>query len=365
MVSKKQKNQIVIAGKAGSSVELLRDLRSLIEQAREHVAQQFNTELVFLYWKIGERILKDILQEERAEYGKQVLETLAGQLTVEYGRGFSRSNLADMVRFAETFRDQKILQTLSGKLGWSHFRLLIYLDEPLKRDFYAEMCRLERWSVRTLQKKIGGMLFERTALSKKPEKLVEHELAALRDKDQLTPDLVFRDPYLLDFLGLNEAFSEKDMEAAILREMEQFLLELGSDFSFVARQKRITVDDEDFYIDLLFYHRGLRRLVVIELKLDKFSPGDKGQLELYLRWLDKYERREGEESPIGLILCADKSTERIELLSLDTGDIRVAAYITEVLPKPVLAAKLHDAIRHARERLASQPQPRQIEATEQ
>lgn len=360
MAGKKQKNSLTKTTGRAETVhagDLLRDLRALIEQTRERVAQQVNSELVLLYWNIGQRIRQDVLRDERAEYGKQVVETLARQLTSEYGKGFSRSNLADMVRFAETFPDIKIVQTLSGKLGWSHLRLVIYLDDALKRDFYAEMCRLERWSVRTLQKKIGSMLFERTALSKKPQVLVEQEIAALRESDQLTPDLVFRDPYLLDFLGLHDSFSEKDLEAAILREMEQFLLELGSDFSFIARQKRITVDHEDFYIDLLFYHRGLRRLVVIELKLDKFSPSDKGQMELYLRWLDKYERRDGEDSPIGLILCAGKLTEQIELLSLDSGDIRVAAYITKALPQKVLAAKLHDAIRHARERLASRSQP--------
>lgn len=338
---------------AAKNAKLLKDLCLLIDESRQRIAYQCNAELVLLYWNIGERILNDVLFKQRAEYGKQVIETLSSQLTVEYGRGFSLSNLWDMVKFAEIFADKKILQTLSGELGWSHFRLLISLDEPVKRDFYAEMCRMERWSVRTLQNKIGGMLFERTALSKLPAKLAEQELAAMRESDQLSPDLVFRDPYLLDFLGLRDTYSEKDLELAILREMESFLLELGSDFSFIARQKRITVDGEDFYLDLLFYHRGLRRLVVIELKLDTFSPSDKGQMELYLRWLDKYERKEGEETPIGLILCAGKSRERVELLALDKGDIRVASYITETLPKDVLSARLNEALKHARERLRS------------
>lgn len=337
-----------------SSTVLLLDLKELIERTRGRVAHQINAELVILNWNIGNRIKTEILNQERAEYGQQIVKSIADELTSLYGRGFSRANLFHMVRFAETFPNKEIVYSLSRQLGWTHFRQIIYLKDELRREFYSEMCCLERWSVRTLQKKIGGMLFERTALSKKTDALVKQELAALREEHRLTPDLIFRDPYLLDFLGLKDAFSEKDLEEAILREMELFLLELGSDFSFIARQKRITVDNEDFYIDLLFFHRELRRLVVIELKLDKFSPSDKGQVELYLRWLDKYERKVGEESPVGLILCAGKSTEQIELLSLDRSDIRVAEYITDEIPKSLLADKLNDAIKHARERLASQ-----------
>ncbi len=169
----------------------------------------------------------------------------------------------------------------------------------------------------------------------------------------MTPDLVFRDPYFLDFLCLSDSFSERDLEAAILRELERFLLELGTDFTFVARQKRITIDSEDYYLDLLFYHRCMRRLVAIELKLGKFQAADKGQMELYLRWLDKYERREGEESSPGLILCAEKTAEHVELLQLETSGIRVAEYLTELPPRPLLEAKLHEAIRLAREQIAA------------
>jgi predicted nuclease of restriction endonuclease-like (RecB) superfamily len=225
------------------------------------------------------------------------------------------------------------------------------LDDQLKRDFYAEMCRIERWSVRTLRDKIQGMLYERTGISQKPEDLARQEMAALREADRMTPDLVFRDPYLLNFLGLADTYSEKDLEAAILRELEQFLLELGTDFSFVARQKRITVDGEDYYLDLLFYHRRLRRLVAAELKLGRFKAADKGQMELYLNWLDQHDRRPGEESPLGLILCAGKSSEHVKLLQLERSGIRVAEYLTELPPREVLERKLHDAIRAARERL--------------
>jgi predicted nuclease of restriction endonuclease-like (RecB) superfamily len=204
-----------------------------------------------------------------------------------------------------------------------------------------------------LDKKIGSMLFERTALSRKPAKLAALELKQLRDEDRLSPDLVFRDPYLLDFLGLKDIYVEKDLEAAILREMEGFILELGAGFAFLERQKRITLDGEDFYLDLLFYHRHLRRLVAIDLKLEEFKPGDKGQMELYLRWLDREERKEGEEKPIGLILCAGQKRETVELLDLESSGIRVASYWTEALPKKQMEKKLHEAVRLARERLAA------------
>jgi predicted nuclease of restriction endonuclease-like (RecB) superfamily len=258
------------------SDSLFQDLRFLIIEARHDVARSVNSALVMLYWRVGQRIRKDILREERADYGEKIVSTLSTQLVNEFGTGFAEKNLRRMVQFAEAFPEEQIVVTLSRQLGWSHFVAVIPLDDDLKRDFYAEMCRIERWSVRTLRQKISGMLFERTALSKKPEELAKQELIKLREEDKLTPDLVFRDPYFLDFLGLKDTYSEKDLETAILRELEAFILELGVGFSFVARQKRITVDDEDYYLDLLFYHRKLRRLVAIDLKLGKFQAADKG-----------------------------------------------------------------------------------------
>jgi len=341
-----------------ASPPLLEDLRRLIEETRQGVAATVNAAISVLYWNVGRRIREDILQEKRAEYGRQILPTLSAKLTVEYGRGWNERNLAYMVRFAETFPDETILHTLCAKLSWSHFRLLVGIDDQLKRDFYAEMCRIEGWSTRTLEKKIGSMLFERTALSRKPEKLIEQELRLLRETDNLTPELVFRDPYLLDFLGLKDTFAEKDVEAAILREMEAFILELGVGFAFLERQKRITLDGDDFYLDLLFFHRRLRRLVAIELKLGEFKPAFKGQMELYLRWLDKYERREGEDTPLGMILCAGKKQEQIELLELGRSGIHVAEYVTDSLPKEVLQEKLHKAIVIARKRLENQVEER-------
>lgn len=331
---------------------LLGDIRSLIESAREQTARAVNAALVGLYWSIGRRIRVDVLHEKRAEYGQEIVSALARQLTLEYGRGFGRRSLFRMIQFAESFPDDRIVSALSTQLGWSHFIELISIDDPLKRDFYAELCRAERWSTRTLRHKIGHLLYERTALSKQPDEVIVRDIAALRDEDRMTPDLVFRDPYFLDFLGLTQPYAEKDVEQAILRELEAFILELGRDFAFVARQQRITVDHEDYYLDLLFYHRRVRRLVAIDLKIGRFQAADKGQMELYLRWLEKYETRPGEEPPLGLILCAGKSDQHVELLQLDKSGIRVAQYLTELPSRQLLERKLQDAVRLARERLA-------------
>lgn len=330
---------------------LLPELRQLIQTARHTVAVAVNTALTTLYWQIGERIRREILREKRAAYGEEIVHALSAQLSEEFGRGFGRRNLFRMIRFTEVFPDPKIVSALMTQLGWTHFLQIIPMDDPLKRDFYAEMCRIEGWSTRMLQQKISGMLYERTALSKKPSKLIAQELKALRAEDKLTPDLVFKDPYVLDFLGLHDTYSENDLEAALLREIERFLLELGVGFAFVARQKRIVVDGEDFYLDLLFYHRRLRRLVLVELKLGAFKAADFGQTSLYLRWLDRHERQPGEDAPMGLILCADKSSERIELLELEQSGIRVAQYLTELPPREVLQQRLHEAVAQARARL--------------
>ena len=332
---------------------LLADVRSLIEASRRQVARVVNSTMVLTYWRIGARIATEIIADERGEYGKRVMERLAAELAAEYGSGFSKRNLFQMVRVARVFPDPHIVQTLSAQLGWSHFIALATLEDALQREFYAQMCTLERWSVRTLQQKMQGMLFERTAISRKPEALAVMELETLRDEDRMSTDLVFRDEYFLHFLGLREAHSERDLEEAILREMEGFIAELGSGFTFVARQKRMTVDGIDYRLDLLFFHRRLRRLIAIDLKLGRFQAGDKGQMELYLRWLQKYEQCEGEEPPLGLILCAGKSEEHVELLELERSGIRVAEYTTELPARELLEARLRGAVEAARERIDS------------
>ena len=255
-------------GKIMKKGVLLHDIRRMIEETRSSVATMVNAGLTMLYWQIGKRINEEILKGGRAEYGEEIVSTLSRQLEIEFGRGFGKRNLFRMIRFAEVFPDPKIVSALLTQLSWTHFLQVIPFDDPLKRDFYAEMCRIERWSTRTLVQKIGGMLFERTALSKKPERLIRTELSKLRDEDRLTPELVFRDPYFLDFLGLKGAYQEKDLEAA----------------------------------------------------------------------------------PVGLILCAGKKHETVELLELEKSGIRVAEYLTELPPRKVLEEKLHKAVEHARHR---------------
>ena len=338
------------SGELGVST-LVRDLGSMIEAARKQVANAANAALTALYWQMGHRVRTEVLDGRRAEYGVQIVAAVGRQLEVRYGRGFGEKNLRRMVQFATVFPDPEIVATLSRQLGWSHFIDLIPIKDSLKREFYAEMCRIERWSVRALRQKIDSMLFERTALSKKPEALVRKELSALREKGELTPALVFRDPYMLDFLELADTYSEKDLESAILREIERFLLELGAGFAFVERQKRITLDGDDYYLDLLFFHRRMQRLVAIELKIGDFKPADAGQMELYLRWLDRHERQPSEQSPLGIILCAGKKRETVEYLDLDTRGIHVAEYLTELPPREVLEDRLHRAIEAARNRL--------------
>ncbi|MGJ8656081.1 MAG: PDDEXK nuclease domain-containing protein [Akkermansiaceae bacterium] len=334
-----------------SDAGITADVRSMIEQTREGVARTVNTGITLLYWRIGKRIQTEVLNNERAEYGKEIVSTLSAQLSKEFGKGFNYSSLTRMMSFAENFSESSIVATLSQQLAWSHFKEIIPFKDPLQRDFYAEMCRLEKWSVRTLRTKISSMLYERTAISKKPEELAKEELTALREEDKLTPDLIFRDPYILDFIGLKDRYLEKDLEDAILRELETFLLELGTGFAFLGRQTRIQIDSDDFYIDLLFYHRGLKRLIAIDLKLGDFKAEYKGQMELYLRYLAKHEQQPDEQSPLGIILCAGKKQEQIELLELDQSGIHVAEYLTALPPRELLQQKLHTAIEISKARL--------------
>jgi predicted nuclease of restriction endonuclease-like (RecB) superfamily len=317
------------------------------------VAITVNAELTLLYWHVGQRIQGELLKGQRAEYGKRVVVDLAQQLTADFGKGWSEQQLRHCMRLADVFADSNILSTVQRELSWSHLKTLIYMEDPIKRDFYTELCKLERWSVRQLQERINSMLFERTAISKKPEATIRQDISLLREQGQLSPDLTFRDPYVLNFLGLSDSYSEKDLESAILAELQRFIIEMGSDFAFMARQKRITIDQRDYYIDLLFYHRRLRRLVVIDLKIGEFEAAYKGQMELYLRYLEKNEQMDGEDTPIGLILCTGKNQEHVELLQLPQSNIRVADYLTQLPPREILRAKLHQSIELARSKLQS------------
>ena len=336
---------------------LLADVRQLIDSARTRVALAVNAELTLLYWQVGRRVRSEVLLGERAVYGEAVVKELSARLTADYGKGWSEKQLRHCLRLAETFPDDAILSALRRELSWTHIKALIYIDDALKRDFYIELCRLEHWSSRQLQERMNSMLYERSAISRKPEEAIRQELAVLSQSQELTPDVLLKDPYVLDFLGLNDRYLEKDLEDAILRDMEQFLLELGAGFSFVARQKRLQIDRDDFYIDLLFYNRKLRRLVAIELKLGEFKAEYKGQMELYLRWLAKYEQEPQEQPPIGIILCAGKKQEQIELLELGKSGIHVAEYLTVLPSREALQARLHQAIEAARKRMQGAEEP--------
>lgn len=334
------------------SKSLVEDLRQIIEQAHGRVASTVNSELTMMYWHIGERINRDVLGNQRAEYGKQIVSTVSTQLQEEYGaKGFDEKNIRRMMQFAQMIPDSQIVVTLSRQLSWSHFVVVISLNDDLQREFYLTLAASEKWSIRQLRKEIDSMLYERTAISGKPDALVRQELSQLREGNVLSPDLVFKSPYFLEFTGLKGMYSEKSLEDSLVAHLEQFIIELGNGFSFVARQKRMIIDGEDFYLDLLFYHRRLHRLIAIDLKLGRFKAQYKGQMELYLRWLEQNEMEPGEETPLGLLLCTEGSEEQIELLQLDKSGIKVAQYMTELPPREVLIRQIQKSLESAKQRL--------------
>ena len=330
---------------------LVDDLRQIINQTRNRVAVNVNAELTLMYWHIGERINREVLGNERAEYGKQIVLTVSRQLQLEYGdKGFEPRTIRRMMQFASLFPDLQIVTPLVTQLSWSHFLMVMPIKDPLAREFYLTMAASEHWSKRTLESKIDGMLYERTALATKPDELIKQELSELRENNVLSPDIVFKSPYFLEFTGLKGMYSEKSLEDSLVAHLEQFILELGNGFTFVERQKRMIIDGEDFYLDLLFYHRRLRRLIAIDLKLGKFKAQYKGQMELYLRWLEAHEMEAGEEQPLGLLLCTEGGDEQIELLQLDKSGIKVAQYMTELPSKELLQRQLHKGLEAAHQR---------------
>jgi predicted nuclease of restriction endonuclease-like (RecB) superfamily len=346
--------------KAEKKSELLLDVCRLIEEGRQQLSHAANAAVTFTYWQVGKRINNDVLNNKRAGYGKQIVVSLSRQLTAQYGKSYEEKNLRRMMQFAQIFDDEKIVVSLIRQLSWTHFIALIPLKNELQREFYTQMCRAEGWNIKTLRQKIDGLLYERAAISQKPEALIKKELKVLTETSRLNPDLVFKDPYFLDFTGLKDTYSEQSLEDAILRELEQFILELGIGFAFVERQKRMIIDGEDHHLDLLFFHRKLKRLVAIDLKLGKFKAAYKGEMELYLRWLEKYEMQQGEATPIGLILCAEGSNEQIELLQLEKAGIKVARYFTALPDLKLLKQKLHQSILNNRKRLEESDLPKVI-----
>lgn len=323
------------------SGDLLQDLRTLIDQGRKQAVAAVNSALTVTYWHVGKRINDEVLHGERAEYGKQVIPSLSEALVKQYGKSFEAKNLRRMMQFAEVFPDVEIVVPLARQLSWSHFLALIPLKSEKARLYYARTAGESRWSKRELRHQIERKAFERSEIADTKLELAE--------ANHLQGN--FKDPYFLDFLGLNEGYLENELERALLKELELFILELGKGFAFVERQKRMIIDGEDFYLDLLFFHRKLKRLVAIDLKIDRFKAAFKGQMELYLNWLNKYERQAGEEAPIGLILCAEAGSEQVELLNMQKDNIMVAEYWTDLPPKKLLEEKLHSTLIEVRERL--------------
>lgn len=319
---------------------LLNEISQLIEQSQQQVVLQANSTLTMLFWHVGNRINNEILQNKRADYGKRIVPTLSAQLEAHYGRNFELRNLRRMMQFAEQFTDVEIVSTLPTQLSWSHFVELLPLKSKEAKLFYAQAAATQALGIRDLRKQISNKTFERTTIANLQN--TSNHPAIFNN---------FKDPYFLDFLGLQNTYLEKDLEEAILRELEAFILELGKGFAFVERQKRMIIDGEDFHLDLLFYNRNLKRMVAIELKLGRFEAKHKGQMELYLKWLDRYEKKEGELPPVGLILCAESSREQIELLEMHKDGIMVAEYWTELPPKKQLKQKIHSILSEARERM--------------
>jgi len=333
-------------GEPATSEDLVERVSSLVDEARESIASYANATLTLAYWRVGALIDAEVLDQERADYGAQIVVTLSRELVNRYGRSFEEKNLRRMVQFARLFPDVEIVVTLSRQLSWSHFLALLPLRSADARAFYAQEAVAGRWTVRELRSAIQRKGFER-------REIANSQIGS----GSMVPADTFSDPYLLDFLGLHDNYLEADLEAVILRDLEAFLLEVGTGFTFVERQKRMVIDDQDFHLDLLFYHRPLKRLVAVELKIGKFDARYEGQMKLYLKWLDRYERQEGEEAPIGLILCTEASREQVELLEMHKDGIVVAEYWTALPPKQELEERLQVMLRNARERLARRALP--------
>jgi len=321
---------------------LFKELSLLIEKSKQKTVSQVKSTINLLFWQIGKRINDEILQNKRAEYGTQVVANLAEKLSSKYGRSFEIKNLRRMMQFAEQFPDQKIVVPLARQLSWSHIIILLPLKTLNEKLFYAQLVNKEGLGKRELRDSIDKKTFERTKIAN----------AQISEKSKIPPD-TFKDPYMFDFFDLQNTYQEKDLETAILRDLESFILELGKGFAFVERQKRMIIDGKDFYLDILFFHRKLKRLVAIELKIGEFQAKYQGQMKLYLKWLNKYERQADENEPIGLILCAGNNREQIELLEMDKDGIMVAEYLTVLPPKNELEEKIRKLLFEARERLES------------
>jgi len=338
----KAKKELVIQGETQiDEVQLFERVVEIIERRKSRAADYANREATMMFWEVGFFVNSVILDFKRAVYGKKILSELATKLTEKYGRNFSERNIYRMMQFVECFPNQEILSPLATKLSWSHFIELLPLKTEEARIYYAQDAVQRGYGAKELRRQISRKAYER-------REIANAELSA----NSTVPFNVFKDPYLLDLFGLRENFLEADFEKAILTEIEAFILEFGHGFSFVERQKRMILDGEDIVLDLLFYHRVLKRLVAVELKLGSFKAEHFGQMALYLKWLDRYERQEGEKAPIGIILCATANREKVELLEMDRAGIAVAEYWTHLPPKVDFERKIREILSQAQERLS-------------
>ena len=333
--------ELAIKGEAQiDESQVFKHVANIIETRKSRAGAYANCEITLMYWEVGQYVGSILLGGERAEYGKRIVAELAQQLTEHYGNSFERTKITRMIKFAKLFSDFEIVAPLAQQLSWSHFQELLPVKNDDARMYYAQDAVNRRLGTKELRRQISRKVYERREIAN----------AGLTDSSNV-PFNVFKDPYLLDVLGLKENFLEADLETAVLIELEKFILEFGHGFTFVARQKRMVMDGDDFTLDLLFFHRVLRRLVAVDLKIGKFIPQYKGQMEFYLKWLNRYERQEGENEPIGLILCPKASRGQIELLELDKSGIAVAEYWTNLPPKAILEKKIQAILSEAQERL--------------
>lgn len=330
------------------SDHLFNGISNIINVTRSRVALYVNSQASMMFWHIGEFIIKELNYETYSAYGDKILATLSQRLTEKYGKGYSYSALTRMIKIATIYNDEQMFATVSQTLSWGHFIELITIKDDTKRLYYQQMGIAEHWSVRELREQQDKLAYERSLIAAKPE---DDIITALTNTtpEHLDPDVVFKNSYIVDFLGLGNDYAESDLEDAIVQQLEKFILELGRGFAFLERQKRITIDGTDYYLDLLFYHRHLNCMVAIDLKIGKFKPQYKGQMELYLKYLKKYEMHPGENPPIGLLLCSEGNTEHIELLMLDEKNIKVAQYLTYLPDKQWFIDKLNRSIMIAKE----------------
>ncbi|MFH0948841.1 MAG: PDDEXK nuclease domain-containing protein [Elusimicrobiota bacterium] len=362
---------------------LITEIVSLIEQGRKTAVRYVNTALVITYWLVGRRIVEyEQKGKERAEYGDALLKKISVDLTKRFGKGFGYINLNLMRQFFLAYPSKQILQTVSKEstkskiiqtlskqfqkshtvsnqsnpeishalcakfpLSWSHYCLLMRLDESFKREFYESECIRGNWSVRQLDRQIQSMLYERTALSKRKLVVIDK---AHKSPIKLKPEDEIKDPYILEFLGLKDEYSESQLEEALIKHLEHFLLELGVGFTFVARQKRITLEGTHYRLDLLLYHRILKCLVAVDLKIGEFSHSDAGQMNLYLNYLKDKEKLSGENNPVGIILCSDKKKTVVEYALAGMSNKIFASKYKLQLPNPDMLKK---EIEHEKQRL--------------